>query len=211
WILAENWMPYQRPSFVTPPFAGYVSGHSTFSRAAAEVLTRITGDPYFPGGIGKFVAKKNEFLVFEEGPSQDIILQWATYRDASDQCSLSRIWGGIHPPADDIPGRLMGAQVGIDAFEFGKVFFDQTLSVVDHTITKRTVYPNPTSNRVLLISNTKETDVITLTNMLGRSIRIESRKSLPEKRSTEVIVSKSILSGVYILKVNKETYKIIFI
>jgi hypothetical protein len=26
WILADNWWPYQRPSFVTPPFAGYVSG-----------------------------------------------------------------------------------------------------------------------------------------------------------------------------------------
>ena len=30
WILAEEWWPYQRPSFVTPPFAGYISGHSTF-------------------------------------------------------------------------------------------------------------------------------------------------------------------------------------
>ena len=29
WILAENWWPYQRPSFVSPPFAGYISGHST--------------------------------------------------------------------------------------------------------------------------------------------------------------------------------------
>lgn len=98
WILAENWWPYQRPTFVTPPFAGYVSGHSTYSRAAAEILTLLTGTEYFPGGMGEFVAEKNEFLVFEDGPSEDIVLQWATYRDASDQCSLSRIWGGIHPP-----------------------------------------------------------------------------------------------------------------
>jgi hypothetical protein len=42
WILAENWWPYQRPTFVTPPFAGYVSGHSTYSRAAAEMLTALT-------------------------------------------------------------------------------------------------------------------------------------------------------------------------
>jgi hypothetical protein len=47
WVLAENWWPYQRPSFVTPPFAGYVSGHSTYSRAAAEVLTALTGSAYF--------------------------------------------------------------------------------------------------------------------------------------------------------------------
>ena len=38
WIRAANWLPYQRDTFVTPPFAGYISGHSTFSRAAAEVL-----------------------------------------------------------------------------------------------------------------------------------------------------------------------------
>lgn len=120
WILAENWWPYQRPSFVTPPFAGYVSGHSTFSRAAAEVLTHITDDPYFPGGMGEFLAEKNKFLVFEEGPSTDVKLQWATYRDASDQCSLSRIWGGIHPPADDIPGRIMGEKIGVGAFHFAR-------------------------------------------------------------------------------------------
>ena len=50
WILAKDWWPYQRIDFVTPPFAGYVSGHSTFSRAAAEVMKTITGSEYFPGG-----------------------------------------------------------------------------------------------------------------------------------------------------------------
>ncbi|MCA9838375.1 MAG: vanadium-dependent haloperoxidase [Trueperaceae bacterium] len=111
WILAENWWPYQRPNFITPPFAGYVSGHSTFSRAAADIMTYLTGDAYFPGGLGEFDAPKNDFLVFEEGPSQAIVLQWATYQDASDQTSLSRIWGGIHPPADDIPGRIIGEKI----------------------------------------------------------------------------------------------------
>ena len=124
WIRAENWWPYQRPSFVTPPFAGYVSGHSTYSRAAAEVLTAFTGDAFFPGGMSGFRIPANEFLVFERGPSVDMTLQWATYRDASDQCSLSRIWGGIHPPVDDIPGRLMGRQVGLDAFALAVAHFE---------------------------------------------------------------------------------------
>ncbi|MCG8370272.1 MAG: vanadium-dependent haloperoxidase [Proteobacteria bacterium] len=123
WILAENWWPYQRPSFVTPPFAGYVSGHSTYSRAGAEVLTALTGSEYFPGGMSGFEIAANEFLVFEDGPSIDMTLQWATYRDASDQCSLSRIWGGIHPPADDIPGRLIGEQIGIHAFDLARDYF----------------------------------------------------------------------------------------
>ncbi len=123
WILAENWWPYQRPTFVSPPFAGYLSGHSTFSRAAAEVMTLFTGSPYFPGGLGEFVAPKNEFLVFEEGPSVDVVLQWATYQDASDQTSLSRIWGGIHPPMDDIPGRLIGITIGQDAYQMAQKYF----------------------------------------------------------------------------------------
>jgi hypothetical protein len=123
WILAENWFPYQRPTFVTPPFAGYISGHSTFSRAAADMMTKLTGDEFFPGGMGEFEAPMNEFLVFEDGPSVDLTLQWATYRDASDQTSLSRIWGGIHPPADDIPGRLIGIEIANDVFDLAESIF----------------------------------------------------------------------------------------
>ena len=123
WILAKAWEPYQRPSFVSPNFAGYVSGHSTFSRAAAEVLTAFTGDAYFPGGMGTFIAPAGEFLVSEDGPSVDVELQWATYRDASDECSLSRIYGGIHPTFDDVPGRLMGIDIGLDAFQRAVSFY----------------------------------------------------------------------------------------
>jgi len=68
WILAENWWPYQRPTFITPPFAGYLSGHSTFSRAAAEVMTLLTGDEYFPGGLGEFHAPKTNFWFSKMGP-----------------------------------------------------------------------------------------------------------------------------------------------
>lgn len=123
WILCENWWPYQRPSFVSPPFAGYVSGHSVYSRAAAEVLTNLTGTEYFPGGMSDFLAPQNEFLVFEDGPSVDITLQWATYQDAADETSLSRIYGGIHPTADDIPGRFMGYEIGHQTFAFAMSYF----------------------------------------------------------------------------------------
>lgn len=151
WILAKEWWPYQRPTFVTPPFAGYVSGHSTFSRAAAEVLTLLTGDPFFPGGMGEFHAQKNEFLVFEEGPSVDVTLQWATYRDASDQTSLSRIWGGIHPPIDDILGRKMGIEIGIDAFNYAESFFSgKAPSVLGLNEISLKIGPNPVSKGDLL-------------------------------------------------------------
>lgn len=135
WILVEDWWPYQRPSFVTPPFAGYVSGHSTYSRAAAEVMTRITGDAFFPGGFGEFQAPQNDFLVFEEGPSNSITLRWATYGDAADECSLSRIYGGIHPTADDIPGRFAGATIGEDAFNKASLHFAPSYTALGGTMT----------------------------------------------------------------------------
>ncbi len=120
WILADRWWPYQRPSFVTPPFAGYFSGHSTFSRAAAELLELLTGSEYWPGGLAEWPAPMNEFLVFEDGPSQTFNLQWATYMDASNESALSRIWGGIHPPVDDAPGRKVGEVVGVHAFNYAE-------------------------------------------------------------------------------------------
>jgi hypothetical protein len=126
WLRAKTWSPYQRDTFVTPAFASYTSGHSTFSRAAAEVLARITGSPYFPGGLGEFTVKANAFLQFETGPSQDLTLQWATYYDASDQAGQSRIWGGIHILADDFGGRTMGSTIGIAAYAKALTYFAGT-------------------------------------------------------------------------------------
>ena len=108
WIRAIEWTPYQRRTFVTPAFPGYVSGHSTFSRAAATVLAGLTGSDFFPGGLATFACDPG-YLVFEHGPSAPIQLQWATYFDAADQAGLSRLWGGIHIPQDDFDGRRIGA------------------------------------------------------------------------------------------------------
>lgn len=208
WILAENWWPYQRPTFVTPPFAGYVSGHSTYSRAAAEVMTLLTGDAFFPGGLGEFVAKKNEFLVFEEGPSVDVKLQWATYRDASDQCSLSRIWGGIHPPADDIPGRLIGEKIGKDAYNYGTEYFYGKLdepSILENSI----IFPNPITNGEVFISNTAEGDDFNLYDIQGRQLSVGTTIFDNSTKVTRLVISPSITPGFYILKSKKLTKLII--
>jgi hypothetical protein len=123
WILAVDWVPYQRPSFVTPAFAGYVSGHSTFSRAGAEVLTAMTGTPYFPGGLQSWVIPAGS-LLHEEGPTRDVTLEWATYYDAADQAGISRLHGGIHIAADDLEGRRIGSQCGLEAWDLAKTYFD---------------------------------------------------------------------------------------
>jgi hypothetical protein len=111
WVLATEWLPYQQPTFVTPAFAGYVSGHSSFSHASAEVLTAITGSPYFPGGLATWTVPAGSFE-FERGPERDVVLQWASYADAADQAGRSRLYGGIHVRADDLAGRVIGARCG---------------------------------------------------------------------------------------------------
>jgi hypothetical protein len=116
WVLAESWMPYQLLGFVTPPFPGYVSGHSTFSRSAAEVMALFTGSEFFPGGLFEYDIPQGSGLDFEYGPTTDLKLQFATYFDASDQASVSRIFGGIHPAADDLAGRRIGHEIGPEAF-----------------------------------------------------------------------------------------------
>jgi hypothetical protein len=125
WIRAVDWVPYQRSTFVTPAFAGYPSGHSTFSRAAAQVMTAFTGDPYFPGGMTAVTVKAGA-LLHEEGPTADVILQWATYDDAADAAGLSRLRMGIHITADDLDGRKVGAICGDDALALARTYFDGT-------------------------------------------------------------------------------------
>ena len=126
WIRAIDWIPYQRRTFVTPAFPGFTSGHSTFSRAGAEVLAALTGSPYFPGGLREVEAPAGAYLVFEDGPSVDVHLQWATYFDAADQAGQSRIYGGIHLQPDDLAGRLTGSAVGLDAVARARAYFDGT-------------------------------------------------------------------------------------
>ena len=201
WILAETWWPYQRPTF-TPPFAGYISGHSTFSRAAAEVLTLLTGDPYFPGGIGEFRTPKDSFLVFERGPSVDMTLQWATYRDASDQTSLSRIWGGIHPPADDIPGRKIGAQIGIEAFAHAERFFDGRPPAAEapaEPAAPFVVFPNPVRAGAALVVRWERVAADAALELYTPQGRLVRRQRAGDRRFA-LLDTDGLASGVYLVR-----------
>ena len=121
------WRPYQSTTFVTPPFAEYVSGHSAFSAAAAEVLTGYTGSGRLYDGetrlgrdydgdgvedlLGQHVAEPGS-LAFEQGPSDTVVLRWKTFRDASNEAGISRLYGGIHFQDGDLRGRALGREVG---------------------------------------------------------------------------------------------------
>jgi hypothetical protein len=123
WQLAEEWLPYQLSSFVTPPFPGYVSGHSTFSRAGAELMTLLTGSEYVPGGLYEFEVEAGTGLDFEYGPATPMTIQFASYYDAADMAAESRVWGGIHPPQDDFTGRRIGERVGRAAWRSAMGYF----------------------------------------------------------------------------------------
>ncbi|MDC1323094.1 T9SS type A sorting domain-containing protein [Polaribacter sp.] len=205
WILGTRWWPYQRPSFVTPPFAGYLSGHSAFSRAASEVLTLITNDAFFPGGIGVFDVAQNDFLVFEQGPTESFSLQWATYRDASDQTSLSRIWGGIHPPIDDIRGRIIGDKIGKEAFNFASTFFSTSLNVQNETNSLDiTISPNPIVENLFITTTISNLNRIDIYNVLGVKVFSE------EINTNNVINISNLKTGVYFVKINSSNEKLYF-
>lgn len=109
-IDGATWLPYQPSSFPTPPFADYTSGHSTFSAAAARVLELFTRRPEF--GYSATVPAGSSLVEPGSVPAQDVVLSWATFKDAADQAGLSRRLGGIHFTQADLDGRANGKAVG---------------------------------------------------------------------------------------------------
>lgn len=110
WIRGAEWLPYQRPSFVTPAFAAYASGHSGFSRAAARILEFATGSDIIPGGELTWAVEPGG-LIHESGPSQTVTLVWPKFSDAAEEAGISRIYGGIHVRADHLAGVEIGDRV----------------------------------------------------------------------------------------------------
>ena len=45
-------------------------------------------------------------------PTKDVVLCWATFKEAADEAGMSRRYGGIHFENGDLEGRILGAKVG---------------------------------------------------------------------------------------------------
>jgi len=90
-----NWMSF----IVTPPFPDYVSGHSTFSAAAATVLPLFYGTEDLPFTIG------SDFL-------PGVYRSFSTCFDAADEAALSRVYGGIHFRSATEDGLQAGISIG---------------------------------------------------------------------------------------------------
>jgi hypothetical protein len=82
----------------TPNFPAYTSGHSTFSGAAAAVLTSFYGDNY------KFSTT---------GPGlPGVTRSFTSFNQAAEEAGMSRIYGGIHFMSDNTAGLAAGKKVG---------------------------------------------------------------------------------------------------
>jgi len=136
----SDWQPYQPLNFITPPFSGYISGHATFSGAAAQVLKRgfdlddnfkrpgsncfkvpegfsliepkvtSTSDPRYVKGYTDVPNKG--FNTIGYAPATDIVLCYKTYTEMAQQAADSRIYGGIHIKPDNDDGLKVGRYIG---------------------------------------------------------------------------------------------------
>jgi hypothetical protein len=120
----ELWQPYQPANVVTPPFPEFISGHSIFSAAGAEILERFTGSGAFGGSVTLPAGSSH----VEPGlvPAQDVTLSWPTFRDAADQAGLSRRFGGIHFEQGDLQSRVIGQRLGAQVWAKAQTYFDGT-------------------------------------------------------------------------------------
>jgi membrane-associated phospholipid phosphatase len=82
-----------------PPFPAYTSGHSSFSRAAAEVLT-----DFFGTDAVAFTAKSDTL--------PGVVRHFESFLACADEIGLSRIYGGIHFMFDNVAGKVCGQKVG---------------------------------------------------------------------------------------------------
>ena len=92
-IADSAWQPF----LATPAFPEYVSGHSTFSGAAAAVMTAVFGNQV-------------SFSVTSEGLS-GVSRSFANFDAAASEAGRSRIYGGIHYEFSNADGLAAGRKL----------------------------------------------------------------------------------------------------
>lgn len=91
----KNWLPYIQ----TPPFPEFTSGHAVISNSAAAVLTGLFGDDF-------------EFTDATEIPFGNDTRHFRSFFEASQESSMSRVYGGIHYPETARISVLQGKEIG---------------------------------------------------------------------------------------------------
>ncbi|MEK6374642.1 MAG: vanadium-dependent haloperoxidase [Acidobacteriota bacterium] len=135
---AEEWHPYSPFTFVTPPFPGYVSGHSTVSGACAKALELFTGSDTFGEVERRTAGMLTEADIdcatmmgrggkpYDKPVKCDVELPLPTFTATAEMAGISRVLGGYHIQADNIEGLVLGRKVA--QFEWPRIeaYFDGT-------------------------------------------------------------------------------------
>lgn len=83
----------------SPPFPAYSSGHSTFSKASAQVLTHF----YATDAI-TFIATSDSL--------PGVYRTFHSLSECADEIGMSRIYGGFHYSFDNVQGKASGGRIG---------------------------------------------------------------------------------------------------
>src|SRR5262249_36760764 len=92
------------PFIVTPCFPSYPSNHGSAANAGAEVLRRLYGD------AGHSITLSNPAI-------PNIVLQYRSFRQITDDISDARVFGGIHFRTDQDAGAHLGRAVGTAVYK----------------------------------------------------------------------------------------------
>lgn len=119
---ASEWHPYSPSTFVTPPFPGYPSGHSTASAAASTILTLFTGSDVF-GAIARREAGE---LTESACATTPVSLELPTFTATAELAGISRVMGGYHIQADNVAGLELGRKIAAYAWPKYRAYFEGT-------------------------------------------------------------------------------------
>jgi hypothetical protein len=141
-VPASSWHPYSPGTFVTPPFPGYVSGHSTVSGACAKMLELFTGSDrygaYHRHTAGMYTEPTATVAAMQSvdgrpptglPESKEVILALPTFSATSEMAGISRVMGGYHIQADNIEGLKLGRAVAQFEWPKYRAYFEGTATV----------------------------------------------------------------------------------
>ena len=147
-IPGNEWQPYQNPSSLSPPFPDWVSGHSTFSYAAATTITHILGTNVFHKTITALDSDSRfDSRGFDGNPDTNstVSIGWKYSTDGAQDAGDSREAGGIHFEDGNYWGLRLGAHVGhfvstkVDALFNGSELVDDDLQILVGTMGEDTL------------------------------------------------------------------------
>jgi hypothetical protein len=87
------------PLIATPAFPSYASAHATLSGAAREVLERAFG-------------KNGHDVILTNPALPGVVLNYASWKEITDDIDDARIYGGIHYRFDQEAGSHQGQHIG---------------------------------------------------------------------------------------------------